>query len=195
MVHTPPVREAAADLYTWDDFVALDEGDSRELIDGKLVEVEVPNGRHERVVAEIIAALVPWAREHGGGLVLASGYKVRISERRGVMPDVQYFRPGNNPLPRQDDGLVDGRPDLVVEVVSPSSCRYDRIVKARFYASIGVPEYWIVDPEERTIERLLLDAGRWVIATSAANDEPFEPPGFEGLRLDLTTAWGGFTSP
>ena len=197
MRHTLPVHEgaAASGPHTWDDFVALDEDDRRELIDGELVEVEVPRGRHESVVAEIIAALVPWARAHGGGRVLASGYKVRISERRGVMPDVQFFRPGNDPLPRQDDALLDGRPDLVVEVVSPSSRRYDRIVKARYYAAIGVPEYWIVDPDARTIERLVLDGGRWVIATATAGDEPFEPPGFEGLRVDLGAAWAGPTSP
>ncbi len=196
MAHTSRVHEAtaASGPYTWDDFVALDEDDLRELIDGELMEVEVPKGRHEQVVAEIIAALVPWARKHGGGLVLASGYKVRISDKRGVMPDVQYYRAGNEPLPGQDDGLVEGRPDLVVEVVSQSSRRYDRIVKARWYAALGVPEYWIVDPEARTIERLVLDGGRWVIAAAATNDEPFEPAGFDGLRIDLAAAWGRVTS-
>lgn len=111
-------------------------------------------------------------------------------ERRGVMPDVQFFRRGREPSSKDDSGLAGGHPDLVVEVVSPSSRRYDRVVKARWYAAIGVPEYWIVDPEARTVERLVLESGRWVIATTAAGDEPFEPPGFEGLRLDLSDLWG-----
>jgi Uma2 family endonuclease len=176
--------------YTWEDFVALDEDDLRELIDGELVEVEVPRGRHERVVARIIAALARWADEHDGGLVLASGYRVRISSKRGVMPDVQFYRHGHEPLPEQDEGLVEGHPDLVVEVVSPSSRRFDRVVKARWYAEIGVPEYWVVDPDAHTVERLVLANERWVIATTAAGDEPFEPPGFEGLRVDLRVLWG-----
>jgi Uma2 family endonuclease len=61
-------------------------------------------------------------------VVLGSGYKVRISTKRGVMPDVQFYRADN--LPRgQDRGLVGGRPDLVVEVTSLSSVRFDRVKK------------------------------------------------------------------
>ena len=176
--------------YTWDDFIALDEDDLRELIDGELVEVEVPKHRHERIVAALIVALGTWAKERRAGHVLASGYKVRITERRGVMPDVQFFRRGNEPSAQHEDGLAEGRPDLVVEVVSPSSRRYDRVVKARWYADIGVPEYWIVDPEGRTVECLVLEDGRWTIATTAAGDEVFEPSGFEGLRIDLADLWG-----
>jgi Uma2 family endonuclease len=196
MPHTSPMPEATIEPgpYTWDDFVALDEDDLRELIDGELVEVEVPRGRHERIVALLIAALVHWARHHGAGLVLASGYKIRITQKRGVMPDVQYFRPGHQPLPAQDDGLIEGHPDLVVEVVSPSSRRYDRVVKARWYAAIGVPEYWIVDPEARTVERLVLHDASWTIATTAAGNEPFEPPTFEGLRVELRALWDDETA-
>jgi Uma2 family endonuclease len=179
--------------YTWDDFIALDEDDLRELIDGELVEVEVPKRRHERIVVLIAAALHRWTETHGGGEVLASGYKVRITQKRGVMPDVQFFRRGHEPAPEHEDGLAAGHPDLVIEVVSPSSRRYDRVTKARWYAAIGVPEYWIVDPEARTVERLVLEGGageRWAIATTAADVEPFEPPSFEGLRIELRDLWG-----
>ena len=48
----------------------------------------------------------------------------------------------------------DGTPDLVVEILSPSSRRYDRVTKLRWYAQLGVPEYWLVDPDARTLERL-----------------------------------------
>ena len=185
------MSEAATDPgpFTWDDFVALEEDDLRELIDGELVEVEVPRGRHERIVATIIGLLCRWTELHGG-TVLASGYKIRISNKRGVMPDVQFFRRGHDLFAEQDLGLTDGHPDLVVEVISPSSRRYDRVLKARWYASVGVPEYWLVDPDARTIERLVLDDDRWTIATTAAGDEPFEPPSFEGLRVEPRTLWG-----
>jgi Uma2 family endonuclease len=176
--------------YTWEDFIALEEDDLRELIDGDLVEVEVPKQKHERIVALLIAHLVLWARERNAGRVLASGYKVRINRSRGVMPDVQFFRCGNEPSAEQENGLAEGHPDLVVEVVSPSSRRYDRVVKARWYAAIGVPEYWILDPDAHTIERMVLEGGRWVIAATAVDDEPFEPASFPGLRVDLHELWG-----
>ena len=191
MTHTPRMTATRTEPgpYTWEDFIALDEDDLRELIDGELVEVEVPKRRHERIVVKLAMALGSWAEERGGE-ALASGYKVRITKKRGVMPDAQFFRAGHLPAPEHEDGLAEGHPDLVVEVVSPSSRRYDRVVKARWYAEIGVPEYWIVDPESRTVERLVLTEGRWTIATTAAEDEPFEPPSFPGLALDLTKLWG-----
>jgi Uma2 family endonuclease len=181
--------------HTWEEFIALDDDDLRELIDGELVEVEVPRQKHERAVAAVVGTLYGWAKERKAGLVLGSGYKVRITAKRGVMPDVQFFRRGHEPTAEHEDGLAAGHPDLVVEVVSPSSRRYDRIVKARWYADIGVPEYWIVDPEARTVERLVLQEGRWLIAATAADLEPFEPASFEGLSLDLREVWGEAASP
>jgi Uma2 family endonuclease len=186
----PASETSARARYTWDDFLALDEDDRRELIDGELVEVEVPTYKHERIVSQLLLDLGLWARAHGGD-ALGSGYKVRISERRGVMPDVQFFRKGNTPSEDQDQGLVQGHPDLVVEIVSPSSRRYDRVKKLNWYAGHGVPEYWIVDPGERTFERLVLREGAYVIAASLDGDEDvLRPESFEGLEIPLATLWG-----
>jgi Uma2 family endonuclease len=190
MGHTPHVpSSAAAAPYTWDDFVALDEDDLRELIDGELVEVEVPRGKHEQIVALLCFFLAAWSKAGAGGRVFASGYKVRISERRGVMPDVQFYRRGNDAPVDQDDGLVRGLPDLVVEVISPSSQRYDRVTKLRWYARLGIPEYWLVDGTARTVERLVLREGAYVIADSLADDETFRPESFEGLEIPLSNLW------
>ncbi|HEY3817238.1 MAG TPA: Uma2 family endonuclease [Polyangiaceae bacterium] len=175
--------------YTWDDFVALEEDDLRELIDGELVEVEVPTRTHEQIVALLVYFLVGWTEAHRG-IVLPSGYKVRISDRRGVMPDGQLYRGGNEPQVDQDQGLVKGHPDLVVEVVSPSSRRYDRVKKLRWYAELGVPEYWLVDPAARTVERLVLREGVFSIATSLSDEEVFQPASLEGLEIPLARLWG-----
>ncbi len=179
---------AAAAPYTWDDFVALDEDDPRELIDGQLVEVEVPRGKHERIVSLLCFFLETWANAGRGGRAYASGYKLRVSDRRGVMPDVQFYCQGNEAPIDQDDGLVHGRPDLVIEVISPSSQRYDRVTKLRWYAQLGIPEYWLVDGTARTLERLVL-RGAYVIAASLAEDETFRPESFEGLEIPLAKLW------
>lgn len=176
--------------YRWADFIALEEDDLRELIDGELVEVEVPGFVHERIVMRLGFFLSTWVRRNGGDL-LASGYKVRISDARGVMPDLQLYRAGNSPAADQDAGLVVGCPDLVVEVVSPkSSRRYDRVVKLGYYASKKVPEYWIVDPEACTVERLLLTGTLYTIASNAEGDAVFAPATFRGLRIPLAELWG-----
>jgi Uma2 family endonuclease len=119
---------AAGGQYTWDDFIVVEEDDLRELIDGELVEVEVPTFDHERIVFKLGGFLARWEEEHGGRGV-ASGYKVRVSARSGVMPDMQFYRKGNEAPADQQQGLVRGRADLVVEVISPSSRRYDRVKK------------------------------------------------------------------
>ena len=188
--HNPGMPSSAASApYTWDDFVALDEDDLRELIDGELVEVEVPTWSHEKITGWLVFFLRAWAEGGPAGHVIASGYKVRISERRGVMPDVQFYRQGNDAGGDQPAGLVRGRPDLVVEVVSPSSQRYDRVTKLRWYAQAGVPEYWLVDPQARTVERLVLREGSYVIAASLADDETLRPETFPGLEIPLAKLW------
>jgi Uma2 family endonuclease len=174
--------------YTWDDFVALEDDDRRELIDGELVEVEVPTGAHERIVAVVVYHLEAWARRTGGGETYASGYKIRITDKRGVMPDVQFFRKGNHPRGQQQ-GLTEGRPDLAVEILSPSSVRYDRVKKLAWYASIGVPEYWIVDPSARSFERLVLSGDRYVIAEALDGEAVVHAASFEGLEIPLAELW------
>src|SRR5260221_12263296 len=153
MAHTgrmPDVAIPEPGPYTWEDFIALDEDDLRELIDGELVEVEVPTKAHERIGVLITYFLEAWADPRDAGMTLGAGYKIRVTDKRGVMPDAQFYRAGNEPR-GQEQGLVDGRPDLVVEISSPSSVRYDRVKKLAWYASIGVAEYWLVRPAPPTV--------------------------------------------
>jgi Uma2 family endonuclease len=175
-----------APAVTWAEFVALPDDDRRELIDGRLIEVEMPTDLHEHVVAWLAYHLVGWVRANGGR-VFASGYKVKIREDRGVMPDVQLYRRENTA--RGEQAMVAGRPDLAVEVVSKGSPRYDRVTKLQWYASIAVPEYWIVDPEARIFQRLVLREGLYSIAESLADEQVLRPESFPGLEIALRELW------
>jgi Uma2 family endonuclease len=179
-----------ADLgsYTWENFIELDEDDPRELLDGRLVEIEVPTWTHERIVAALIAILGTWAWTWKAGQVLGSGYRLRIDDRRGTMPDVQFYRTGNSPA-GQEAGLERGRPDLVIEVISPSSRSKDSVRKLHDYAALGVPEYWLVDPEARTLERLVLRDRTYSIVEALEGATFFRPSSFEGLEIDLDRLW------
>lgn len=182
-----PMTDAGASpepIVRWDEFIRLDEDDLRELIDGRLVEVEVPDYEHERIVGLLVYYLQAWVLPRDAGVVLSSGYKIRISDLRGVMPDVQYLSHETAAKAGQL-GMEEGRPDLAVEVISPSSRRYDRVTKLAWYASIGVPEYWLVDRDARIIERLVLTPEGYVIAQTAAEGD-FQPTSFEGLSIPLT---------
>ena len=188
MQRSAPQQPTTSARYTWHDFVALPDDDRRELIDGELLEIDVPTGLHEWIVATLVRHLGAWAMARRAGIVFASGYKVRIRDDRGFMPDVQYFRRGGRRVP--DAGLDAGAPDLAVEVISPTSGRYDRIEKLRGYAAIGVPEYWIIDPERHTLERLVLDPpGTYRIADSMAGAVTFAPASFPDLAIELGELW------
>jgi Uma2 family endonuclease len=173
---------------TWSDFISLGDDDRRELIDGELVEVEEPTALHEWIVSRLIILLGGWAEAHRAGIVIGSGYRVKIRDDRGVMPDVQFFRFGGRKI--SEKGLEQGAPDLAVEVVSPGSARYDRVKKLNWYASIKVPEYWLIDPELKTLERFRLEpSGHYLIAEALSDDAVFAPETFPGLSVDLARLW------
>lgn len=174
--------------YTWKDFIELDEDDPRELLDGRLVEIEVPTWAHERIVTIVLAVLETWAWGSDAGDVVSSAYKIRIEDRRGTMPDIQFYRRGN-PAAGQEAGLEHGHPDLAIEVISPSSRSKDSVRKLHDYASIGIPEYWLIDPEARTLERLVLREGTYSIVEALEGSAVFRPEGFEGLEIDLGRLW------
>ncbi len=192
MLHAESPSQPPAPV-TWEEYIALPEDDLRELIDGVLVEVEVPTKLHEWIVAELLFALKLWSRDHGG-IVFASGYKVRIdrSPARGsaFMPDIQLFRsPETIAGPEHDQGLSDGAPDLVVEIISPSSGRHDRVTKFNGYAAIACPEYWLIDPDSRLLEQFVLEDGHYRLAARPAEDALFEPKTFPGLSIPLKSLW------
>jgi len=174
--------------HTWDEFVLLPDDDRRELIDGQYVETEVPTDLHEWIVMMLGHLLLEWALPRNAGGVFGSGYKVRVSPRAGVMPDIQFYRKGTT-AGRETQGLVHGHPDLGVEIISPSSGKYDRVKKLGYYRTIGMPEYWLVDPEHRTLERLVLKDGEYSIAESLEGDDVFRPASFEGLEIPLASLW------
>lgn len=170
----------------WTEFIALPDDDRRELIGGRLMELEVPTQLHEHIVAMLSFFLTAWRRSKGSGRVLSSGYKVRIDDEQGFMPDVQYFKRGRE-VPEQ--GLDEGAPDLAVEVISPSSVKYDRIDKLAGYESIGTAEYWLIHPEQRTLHRYLLRDGELVLEEALHGEAIFRPATFPSLEIPLGELW------
>jgi Uma2 family endonuclease len=161
----------------------LPDSDRRELIDGRLVETEMPTELHEHIVACLTFYFRAWVRVHGGH-AYASGYKVRIDARHGFFPDVQLYHPRNR-AQRTRQGLVDGAPDVVVEVLSEGSAAYDKKAKLVGYARIGVPEYWVISPEEGSLERLVLRRGKYVVEAVLTAGDVLTVARFPGLQVPM----------
>jgi Uma2 family endonuclease len=179
---------ATQSRHRWSDFVALPEDDRRELVDGRLVEVEMPTKWHEVMCAKLMLWLGAWAERRGGLQVLGSGYRLRISDSRGAVPDVQLM---TDELYEQagDNGLESGHPELVIEVVSPSSRTHDGLRKLDWYAHLGVPEYWLVNPDTRSLVAHRLQSGVYAIIQHADGDTVFKSKSFKGLKIPLAELW------
>ena len=180
---TAPSRRSLASRTPWDRFVLLPDDDRRELIDGALVETEMPTELHEHIVACLTFFFRAWVRVHGGH-AYASGYKVRVDAKHGFSPDVQLYHPKNR-AERTRQGLIDGAPDVVVEVLSEGSAAFDKKVKLVGYARIGVAEYWIVSPDEKSLERLVLKRGKYVVEAVLTAGETLTIARFPGLEIPL----------
>lgn len=150
--------------WTYSEFARLPtSGSTRaEVVDGELVVTPAPGRRHQRVVTDLATLLNTHVRAHGLGEVFAGPFDVLFAEGDYLEPDLVFVRADR--LHLLSDRGVEGAPDLVVEVLSPSTVERDRGVKLERYQHYGVPEYWIVDPEARAIEV-------WRLTEAAARPE------------------------
>jgi len=166
----------------------MPEDDPGELVDGVLVEEEVPDLTHETVIVWLVGTVRAWIIPRRG-FVFGSEAKFAVGPRRGRKPDVTVYLPGGPPLPRR--GVVRVPPDVAVEVVSPTSKdrRRDRRDKAADYARFGVRWYWLIDPERRTLEILALAGERYDLLLEATRGVVEPVPGCAGLSLDLDALW------
>lgn len=191
MFHWPPLPEASAPggrSLTVDEWVLLPEDAEGELVDGVLVEEEVPDAVHELAVTWLIAALRMWLA--GQGFVFGSDLKVLTQKARGRKPDLSVYLPGRPPPPRR--GPVREPPDVLVEVVTPTPRdeRRDRVEKMAEYADFGVHYYWIVDPSLGTFEIFERAAsGHYTKVVGMTSGNLEEVPGCQGLTLDIDALW------
>ncbi len=145
--------------WTEGDYFALPETNRyMELSEGRLIMPPHPTNRHQVAVLELAVRLREFARQHHLGEVRIAPLPVRLWPGKIREPDVFfYFKEHVDRIGEQ----VCGVPDLVVEVVSPSTERVDRQEKFQEYAQAGVREYWIVDPDRGTIEVYTLERGAY----------------------------------
>lgn len=145
---------------TYEDLLALpDDGQQWELIDGEFDMVPPPGFLHQRVSAKLHYALMDQLDRPGQAIVMAAPFAVALSQFDAVEPDLVIIRREN--LSRLTPSGLSGPPDLVVEILSPSNRGRDRLTKRALYAEHGVAEFWLVDPEAKSIEVLVLTGSEY----------------------------------
>jgi Uma2 family endonuclease len=132
---------------TYDDFVLFpDDGLRHELIDGEHYVTPSPNDKHQTILVNLLLSIGSWLRAHPVGKVWLAPFDVVFSEFDVVEPDLLYV---SNERRAQivTDANVQGTPELVVEIGSPSTRRRDETIKRALYERAGVSEYWVVDTD------------------------------------------------
>ncbi len=143
------VRHKIRPRKTVADFMALPEGTLAELIDGELFMSPAPKTAHQAAVGNLFALLHAHVRATSLGQVFVAPYDVHLPSGDIVEPDILFVQRSNLGIVQD---WVRGVPDLVIEVLSPDGIARDRFVKHALYARNGVREYWIVDPEAKSLE-------------------------------------------
>jgi Uma2 family endonuclease len=142
----------AALKFTYEDYALLPEDRRYEVIDGEPFLTPAPTPNHQDIVLELVTRLRDFVNAGQLGRVVLSPCDVLLSRHDILQPDIFFVAAGREGI--VGDKYVDGAPDLVIEVLSPSTEPRDREGKAKRYAMFGVREMWIIDPGSRTIEVL-----------------------------------------
>lgn len=154
---------AKEERYTFADYLTWDEDPRYELIDGEAIMMAPPSTVHQLVSMELSRQFANYL-EGKKCRVIAAPFGVRLFEEEHdrtedvqtvVQPDLSIVCDQN----KLDEHGCKGAPDLALEILSPSNFRHDLLVKLNLYQRAGVREYWIVSPEQKTVQVFLLDGG------------------------------------
>jgi len=168
---------------TYQDLLEMpNDGKRYELIEGEVYMAPAPNTKHQRAVARFHRGMADLVENRNLGEVFFAPFDVVFDERNVCQPDLLFIR--KERLSILTDANVWGAPDLVVEVLSPGTARYDCETKLQVYARAGVPELWYADTKTETVEILnLTPEGHYAMTQRATGDEKLVSKTLSGLSL------------
>jgi Uma2 family endonuclease len=173
---------------TYTDFCDLpDDGRRYEILDGDLYMSPSPGESHQRTVLNLATLLKSHVERLRLGRVYVAPFDILLSEFNVVEPDLIYV--STPKLSIITDKNIQGAPDLLIEVVSPWSVNRDNVRKRNVYARCGVPFYWLVDPQARTVTELELIGDAYAVLSVVTAQETFKPKLFPDLAITQDQLW------
>ena len=165
------------------DYKLLPEGAPYQLIEGELVMTPAPNPRHQFISGNLFKNIARYVDEKRLGIIFYSPIDIYLDEDNAFQPDIVFISSERRSIIK-DDGIY-GAPELVIEILSPSTAYYDIKKKFRVYEKSGVREYWIVDPELNTVEIYFDENGIFSLKAKMEDKGEIESFVLKGLRLTL----------
>ncbi len=172
-------------VWTYEDYLGLDDGVYLEIINGKAFMSPAPELFHQRWARKIFLAVERHVEAGKLGEVFFAPVDVVLDDLNVVQPDLVFVSTANAGLLARRG--VMGAPDLVVEIISPDSSRRDRYDKRELYARFGVKEFWLADVAKCSIEILSLHKGGYQLLSCATNEGKVRSEVLPGFELDLAS--------
>ena len=169
---------------TYEDYASLPDDERYELIDGELIPMPSPKEIHQRILLLLGASWLWFVLERHLGAVYAAPFDVILSPTNVVQPDLIFVSSARAHIITEDN--IRGAPDLIVEILSPSTAGYDRTTKRNLYARHGVREYWLIDPYAKTITVLTLGANGYDTYAVYGECDTLTSPALAGFELNLS---------
>ena len=177
--------------WTYDEIAALPDDKLRELHDGIPILMPSPTLRHQKLLRRLTKLIEAWIDGGRQGLLYYQPVDLKIDNYRTLIPDLIYYATEDEAAVESENGkYLVGIPDLVVEIVAPSSQNTDRFYKFDVYAEIGVRYYWTVDPEFWIFQAFRLVEGEYRFEASLSDAGEFAPEAFPGLKIPMAQLFG-----
>ncbi len=170
------------------DYMTTPDDRRYQLLDGELILAPAPTTKHQWIAGRLYVALEQFVVSTRGGRVFYAPTDVVLSDHDVVQPDILFVSNARSSIVTEAN--IQGAPDLVVEVLSPSTAPDDRGYKRTLYGRHGVQEYWLVDPEAETVEVLTEGDAGLTVAATYRRGENFTSPLLPDLNIDLESVFG-----
>jgi Uma2 family endonuclease len=160
----------------------LEEGFCYELLNGQIVKKNVPNPIHQKAVVKLTTLIENFITEKDLGDCYTSPIDVFFDKYNNAQPDILFIKKDRLFIITNDG--IHGQPDLIVEVLSPSSYRNDKLIKMKTYCEFGVAEYWIIDPIYKAVEVYSLENNVYSMLYSTFERGKIASKVLKGFKID-----------
>lgn len=169
--------------FTYEDYKHTSDDKRYELLDGDLITVPSPKMTHQRNTKKLANLLDDFVEDQDLGEVFIAPCDVVLSNTDVVQPDILFVSKERSYIVTDDN--IRGAPDLVIEVLSPSTAQRDRTLKRTLYELHGVLEYWLADTDAKNVTVLTLDSGEYKVAGIYGEGQTLVSPLLPGFMLEI----------